>query len=187
VTLGELAVVLGLMGTLSAMALPLLAGLDDARVAGAARHLSSRLAEARMDAIARSRQVAIRFAPADGGYSFTEYVDGNGNGVLSRDILNGIDRPISSPEKLSETFRNVVFGVQPGLPSIDAGGAALSGDPIKLGSGNSVSFSPMGSSTSGTIYITGPSRAQYAVRVFGATGKVRVYRFVRGTGKWLPM
>ncbi len=185
-TLGELAVALGVMGTVTATTLPrVLAGLDDARVAGAARYLSSRLAESRMDAIQRSREVAVRFEQVDGGYVFATYVDGNGNGVLTRDILRGVDRPLTPKETLSQNFRGVVFGVQPGLPPIDAG-ASPSGDPIKLGAGNSVSFSPLGGATAGTIYITGPSRAQYAVRVVGVTGKIRVYHFIRAAGKWLP-
>jgi len=187
-TFAELAVALGVAGTVTATALPpLLTSLDDARVAGAARYLSSRLAEARMDAVSRSSQVALRFSLVDGLYTFAVYRDGNHNGVLTRDIERGIDPLIFGPEKLSHNFRNVEFGVQPGLPPIQSGDPSPAGDPIKLGAGNSVSFSTLGSATSGTIYITGPSRAQFAVRVFGATGKIRAYRFDRRTGKWLPM
>src|SRR5437870_587237 len=106
-TMGELAVVLGLLATATATALPeLQAGLDDARVAGAARYLSSRLAESRMDAIQRSREVAVRFTLSSGQYAYTAYVDGNGNGVLSRDIQRGVDRPFLGPERLSDNFRN---------------------------------------------------------------------------------
>jgi hypothetical protein len=165
----------------------MLAGLDDARVAGAARYMSSRLADARMDAIVRAKEVAVRFTAANGGYTYSVYLDGNDNGVLTRDIQRGVDRVLRGPEALADNFRDVVFGTQPGLPPIDAGDTAPGNDPIRLGAGNSVSFSTLGSATPGTIYITGPSRAQFAVRVFGATGKIRAYRFNRRTGKWLPM
>jgi len=71
-TLGELVVTTGLTVTAMATAVPTLqAGLDDARVAGAARYLSSRLAESRMEAIQRSRRVAMRFADVDAQYAFT--------------------------------------------------------------------------------------------------------------------
>ena len=187
-TLGELAVVCGLVATASATAVPrLLAGLGDARVAGAARYVSSRLAESRLDAIARSREVAVRFVRANGTYSFTVYVDGNRNGVLTRDIQRGVDTPVRGPEMLEDNFHGVVFGTQPGLPAIDSSSAAPGSDPIRLGSGNSVSFSALGSATSGTIYLTGPSRAQYAVRIFGVTGKIRVYHFSSESQKWFPM
>ena len=184
----SLAVVVGLLGTVSATVIPrVLSGLDDARVAGAARYMSSRLVEARLDAVRRSRHVAVRFTSSQGVYSFTAYADGNGNGVLASDILAGIDRPIGGPEKLSDNFRRVEFGTQPGLPAIDKGGTAPGSDPIVLGTSNSVSFSALGGATPGTIYLTGPSKAQWAVRITGTTGRVRTYRFDRRSGKWVPM
>src|SRR4051812_30300112 len=106
-TLGELATVLGILGTITASALPrVLAGLDDARVAGAARYMSSRLVDARMEAVMRAREVALRFTASGGSYTFTVIVDGNNNGVLSRDIQRGIDTPLRGPERLSDNFRN---------------------------------------------------------------------------------
>ena len=187
-TLGELAVTVGLVATATATTIPeLQAGLDEFRVAGAARYLSSRLAETRMDAIQRSRHVALRFAPADAKYAFAVFEDGNGNGVLSADIQRGIDRVIRGPERLSDNFRNVEFGARPALPAIEPGDAAPGGDPIRLGAGNSVSFNPLGGATSGTIYLAGRRGAQYAVRVFGATGKIRVYRFNWRSSKWVPL
>jgi hypothetical protein len=186
-TLGELVITAGLLGTVTASTIPkLLTGLDDVRAAGAVRYMSSRLAEARMEAVSRSTEVAIRFVAANGTYTFTTYRDGNNNGVLARDILRGIDRPIFGPETLHDNFRNVDFGVQAGLPAIDSG-APPAGDPIKFGVGNSISFSRLGSATSGTIYLLGKNGAQYAIRVVGVTGKIRTYRFNRDTGKWLPM
>jgi type II secretory pathway pseudopilin PulG len=187
-TMGELVVVLGLIGTATATTLPALqAGLDDARVAGAARYLSSRLADTRMDAVQRSREVALRFTLTNGRYAYTVYVDGNGNGVLSSDIQRGVDRPVLGPERLSDNFRNVEFGALPGLPPVDSGGTAPGSDPIRLGTGNSASFSALGTATSGTIYLTGPGRAQYAVRIFGATGKIRTYRYDWRGAHWIPL
>ena len=187
-TLGELAVTLGLIATATATAFPQVqAGLDDARVAGAARYLSSRLAETRMAAIQRSRHVAVRFASADAQYAFTTYEDGNGNGVLSADIQRGIDRRVRGPERLSDNFRNVAFGVEPGLPPIEPGEAAPGADPIRLGAGNSVSFNALGGATSGTLYLAGRNHTHYAVRVFGATGKIRIYRFNSRSSTWTPL
>jgi len=186
-TLGELAITLGLVATATATTMPQVqVGLDEARVAGAARYLSSRLAESRMDAIQRSHQVAMRFANTGTKYVFTIYEDGNSNGVLSADIQRGIDRAIRGPERLSDNFRNVEFGTYPGLPPIEAGDAAPGDDPIRLGAGNSVSFNALGGATSGTIYVAGRSHAQYAVRVFGVTGKIRVYRYDWRSATWTP-
>ena len=56
-----------------------------------------------------------------------------------------------------------------------------------VGTGNSVSFNALGGATSGTIYLTGRSRAQYAVRIVGVTGKIRTYRYDRRAAKWIPL
>lgn len=187
-TLGELVVTIGLIGTATAAAVPRLqARLDDARVAGAARYLSSRLAESRMEAIKRSRRVAMRFEDVDAQYAFTVYEDGNGNGVLLSDIRRGVDRPVRGPERLSDNFRNVEFGALPALPPIEPGDSPPGVDPIRLGPGRSVSFNPLGQATSGTVYLSGRNRTQYAVRVFGASGKIRVYRYNWRAATWTPL
>src|SRR4029079_656854 len=94
----ELLFAMGLSVTLSAVAVPqLLAGLDETRTAAAAQHVSARLQRARMEAVLRSASVAVVFTQdSAGAYAFAVYVDGNGNGLLSRDISRGIDRRIGA-------------------------------------------------------------------------------------------
>jgi hypothetical protein len=45
-----------------------------------------------------------------------------------------------------------------------------------------VSFSPLGSSTTGTLFLSNQYGVVYAVVVFGSTGRVRIARY-RG-GRW---
>jgi hypothetical protein len=45
-------------------------------------------------------------------------------------------------------------------------------------------MSPDGTATSGTLYLQG-KRAQYAVRVLGATGRTRVLAFDRERQTWI--
>jgi uncharacterized protein (DUF2141 family) len=180
--------VLGLSVTLSAVAIPqVLTGLDESRTAGAAHYLSSRFQRARMEAITRSAAVAVVFTQDGASYSYAVYVDGNGNGVLARDLQRGIDRRIGAAERLSEQFTGVDLGVIPGLPAIDPGGTPPGTDPIRLGSGNSASFAPAGTSTSGTVYVRGRSGSQYAIRIFGDTGKTRRLKFDRAVSQWKPL
>ena len=174
--------------TMSAAAVPqLLTGLDDARTAGAARYVSARFQRARMEAVLRSASVAVVFAQDAGGYTYAVYVDGNGNGVLAHDMSRGIDRRLGAVERLSEQFSGVDFGVTPGLPPIDAGTTPPGTDPIRLGSGNSASFAAAGTSTSGTVYLLGRGGAQYAVRLFGDTGRTRRLKFDRAARQWKPL
>jgi type II secretory pathway pseudopilin PulG len=187
-TLIELLFGLGIGVTVGAAAMPqLLTGLDDLKTAAAAQYLSTRFHRARMEAVLRSAAVAVVFTQNAGSYSYAVYVDGNGNGVLSRDIQNGVDRPIGAVERLPEQFTGVDIGVLPGLPPIDAGGTPPGSDPIRLGAGNSASFSATGTSTSGTVYLRGRGGAQYAVRVFGDTGRTRRLKFDRAVWQWKPL
>jgi hypothetical protein len=64
----------------------------------------------------------------------------------------------------------------PGAPVTEA--VALSGTNI-------LSLSPHGTATSGSIYIVGRDRTQWAVRVLGVTARARVLRFERATGAWV--
>jgi type II secretion system GspH-like protein len=179
---------MGVGVTMSAAAVPqLLTGLDDARTAGAAQYVSARFHRARMEAVLRSASVAVVFAQDAAGYSYAVYVDGNGNGVLTRDMQRGIDRRLGSVERLPELFGGVEFGVTPGLPPIDAGATPPGADPIRLGAGNSASFAPAGTSTSGTVYLRGRGGAQYAVRLFGDTGRTRRLTFDRAAWRWKPL
>jgi type II secretory pathway pseudopilin PulG len=183
----ELVFAAGLSVTLAAFAAPQLStGLDEYRTAAAARYVAARLQRARLEALMRSRSVALRFTAAGRSYTFAEYVDGNDNGVLARDIAAGVDARIGDLERLADQFSGVDFGAGPGLPPIDAGGTPPDGDPIRLGAANTATFSPMGTSSSGTIYVIGRGGAQYAVRLFGATGKTRMLAFDRVTRRWKP-
>jgi type II secretory pathway pseudopilin PulG len=184
----ELMMAMALSVTMTAAAVPqYLTGIDDLRASGAARHLSSRLQRARMEAVMRSTSVGVQFtAVPTGGYSYTVYVDGNRNGVLTRDIQRGVDRVIAAAERLPDSFAGIEFGAIPGLPPVDPGGTPPGSDPIRLGSGSIASFSALGTATSGTVYIRSRRAAQYAVRIYGETGKTRMLKFEPGTRQWKP-
>jgi type II secretory pathway pseudopilin PulG len=184
----ELVAAAGISATVAAAAIPqLLTSIDDARAVGAARYLSGRLAEARMEALTRCANVAIRFVQNGTAYEYTVYQDGNGNGVLSRDIQRGVDKPIHATERLPERFSGVEFGAMPGLPGADAGGTAPGTDPIKLGSSNMVSFTALGTSSTGTLYLRGKGLAQYALVVFGTTAKTRILKYDPRNRLWRPL
>jgi type II secretory pathway pseudopilin PulG len=187
-SLVELLFITALAITVGAAAVPqCLAAIDDFRTAGAARYVSTRFYRARMEAVMRSTSVAIHFAKTPAGYSYTVYLDGNGNGVLTQDIQNGVDRRINATERLRDHFSGVEFGAIPKLPPIDPGGTAPGTDPIRLGVSSLASFTALGTASSGTVYIRGRRDAQYAVRIFGDTGKTRMLKFDHHTGHWRPL
>jgi prepilin-type N-terminal cleavage/methylation domain-containing protein len=181
----ELMAAMALSLTLAAAAIPeYLTALDDVRASGAVHHIAARLQRARMEAVMRSATVGVQFVQTTAGYSYAVYVDGNRNGVLTRDIQRGVDRLVIATERLPEQFNGVEFGAIPGLPPVDPGGTPPGTDPIRLGAGNIASFSALGTSSSGTVYIRSGRDVQYAVRIFGETGRTRMLKFDPRTRQW---
>lgn len=174
----EVLVAITVMVIVAGAALPLAhGGIERSRAAAAARYVAVRLAVARFEAVKRSASVAIRFTEHADGYRLQTYVDGNGNGVLSDDIARGIDLPIGGVERLDFHFPGVTFGIFANVTGIDSAQPLDTNDPIQIGASTLFSFSPDGSSTSGTLYIRGRRASQFAVRVLGATGRGRIFQF----------
>jgi hypothetical protein len=183
----DLLAAMGLIVTLSAVAIPnLLAGLDDVRTFGAVRYLSTRLQQSRMEAVARTARTSIRFEPTGESYTFAVFVDGNRNGVLARDIEGGIDVEVRERERLPDRFSGVDFGAIPGLPPVDRSSPPPGADPVRFGASDMVTFTPLGTSTPGSLYVRG-RQSQYAIRVFGDTGKTRVLKFDPRKREWRPL
>ena len=184
----ELILVLGLIATIAGVTTPnILARLDDIHTLGAVRYTSGRLQQARMDAVARSVNTAMRVIRTGNSYSVGIYADGNGDGVRTSDIQRGIDGQIQREERLSDQFPGVEFDALPGLPAVDPSSIAPGSDPIRLGSGNMAAFTPLGTSTPGSLYVLGRHDSQYVIRIFGETGKTRILKFNPETRRWDPL
>lgn len=177
------------------------------RETGAARAFAMRVRQTRLEAIQRSEGVALQFVTSSAAPSFRAYVDGNGNGIRTREIASGIDPPLSPVMALNDGLGGVRFARAPDIPAVgedDDGGtsgggaesasgagagsggesAADPGDAIRLGAAGLLSFAPTGSGTSGTIYLRGSTR-QFAVRIYGPTGRVRLLEFEARARVWL--
>ena len=184
-TFTELLFAIGVASVLSAAAVPqLLAGLDEWRTRGAVRYLSSRLYRARMEAAVRNADTAVRFVAAGPAVEYFTIVDGNRNGVRAADVQTGVDRVVDHKERLADRFAGVEFGTLPDLPPVDASGAAPGTDPIRLGSSDMVTFTPLGSSSPGSLYVRGRGQVQYVVRMFAETGRIRILRYYPATREW---
>jgi type II secretory pathway pseudopilin PulG len=186
-SLVDLLAAITLFAILTGISAPLLlATLDDLRAFAATRYLSSRLQQARMEAVSRTANVAVRFERDNLGYVYAVYLDGNRNGVLSRDIQTGVDRELERPRRLSEGFSGVEFAALPGLPPVDPSTPPPGDDPVHLGPSGLATFTPRGTSTPGSLYVRGAGRAQYVVRIFGETGKTRILKYDPHGQRWLP-
>jgi type II secretory pathway pseudopilin PulG len=169
----------------AAIAIPNLHASRDRQAARmAARHLANRLQLLKVEAMRRNHHVAMRFDPQDLG-RYAAYQDGDGDGVLQADIDGGIDTMLSPATHLTDSFSTVALRVAAAVPMPEGGGIlAAESDPVRIGNTNLVSFSPLGSSSSGTIYLAGRDGSQMCVRLLGSTGRVRVLWFDRARAAW---
>ncbi|HEY7792199.1 MAG TPA: GspH/FimT family pseudopilin [Vicinamibacterales bacterium] len=183
-TLVELLCATSLLLGLMAAAVPqATANLDEARAAAAARHVAARLRWARLEATSDGASVGFSFEVVNGHYRFRAYVDRNGNGVRAREIDSGVDQPVAPADELAALYSDTDFGLDASVPPVGASAPDGVSDPIRLGRTEILSLSPTGSATSGTLYVR-TGRAQWAVRVLGATGRARVLQYDRRTGAW---
>jgi prepilin-type N-terminal cleavage/methylation domain-containing protein len=169
-----LAVVAIILITASAAIPHLRAYAVEAHLLAAGRVFKGEFMKARSIAVRSRVQTAIRFENGPLGPSYSVYMDGNHNGVLSTDIAAGRDRRIAGPLELNAGAADVHVGINPGVPAIPPDSGTLDpADAIRFGASNMVSFSPLGTATPGTFYLAGEG-LQGAVRVTGGTARVRL-------------
>lgn len=176
VTLVELLAVTAILAiVLSATAAVGRGRLDHERARAAAHYLAGRLAAARALAVHRAANVALRLDGSGPAVSLALFEDGNGNGVRRLDIAAGIDPQVAPPVVLGDRFPGVVISeTDPTVP-----GAAARAEAGLF------SFTPHGTATSGSLYLSGASGDAWAVRVLGATARVRVLRYAPRDGAWV--
>jgi prepilin-type N-terminal cleavage/methylation domain-containing protein len=176
----ELLVVLAVLALFLAMAAPPILRISgELRVRLAAEEVVAAMRLARATAVRHCANVALKFRPrADGRSTWALYRDGDGDGVLTKDIDKGVDPQIAPPRELEQIGSRVRFGFPPGRPARDPGDSRAwlrrGDDPIRFNSSDLASFGPLGTATPGSVYLTDSSGALASVRVISRTGKVKV-------------
>jgi hypothetical protein len=155
-------------------------------VRSAAAELSATFFRARAYALVHGSAVGIKFRRDGGRYEWALYRDGNGNGIRTAEISSGVDRPLG----LALVWpRN---DVRPGIlkdgivPDPSSPGRRLDrpDDPIRFGNSDICSFSPVGESTPGSVYLWDGRDRMAVVRIFGRSAKVRTLYYFRGEKSW---
>jgi len=178
-TMIELVIVFIVIIAMASVCLPSArAYFAETNVLSAARKFKADFMKTRTDAIRSGEYRAIRFERCPAGDCYSVYRDADGDGVRSDDITRGRDKRVAGPFTLSAGAPGVRIAINPGVQAIPPEQGLLEGDPIRFGRAEMISFSPLGGATPGTFYLAGDS-AQAAVRVTGATGRVRLM-FWRG-------
>jgi hypothetical protein len=181
------------------LALLVIASVVMAAAAPAAIHLRSAISirsaagelavifqRARALAITRGVVVGLKFRKNGDRWEWTVYRDGNGNGIRSTEITRGIDRPAGIAYVW---MRNDVRpAIIPDAPVPDPGDPGHSlqnvGDPIRFNSSDICSFSPVGESTPGSVYLWDGRERMAVLRVYGRSAKLRSLFYRRGSSRW---
>jgi prepilin-type N-terminal cleavage/methylation domain-containing protein len=187
-SLVELLVTVTIIGLFLVWAVPAFGSLQrKLALRAATAQLRTIFQSARMRAISRGSYAGLKFLRVGNQWSFAIYDDGDGDGLRNDDIRAGIDRLAEPPRVVLRESSMALIGLLP-YTVRDPDGASLipSASAVQFGQSTLCSFSPLGESTSGTVYLTDDlGRDLYAVRVYGASAKVRVTRYDGGKRKWV--
>ncbi len=169
------------------------------RMSLVASEVAGVLHAARSYAILHGVNVALKFRPQeDGTVIYTLYRDGDGDGVRTPDIEDGTDIQAAPPRRLPRTDTSIRFGFPPRLRP--AGFSAPEqllphpghgrpldrlDDPIRFNRSDLASFSPTGTATPGTVYLTDGRHELMAVRVRTRAGLISTLRFDAERGEWV--
>ena len=155
-------------------------------IRSAAAELAAAFFRARSYALTRGVAVALKFRTDGGRYEWALYRDGNGNGVRTSEIASGVDRSLGlSIPWLRGDVRPGILQDSP-VPDPASPGTKLDrlDDPIRFNNSDLCSFSPVGESTPGSVYLWDGRDRMAVVRVFGRTAKIHTLYFVRGEKSW---
>jgi len=183
-TIVELVAVVAVAVILASMTMPLSATVvDTGRVRAAAAFVASRFRLARIEAVNRVSNVGVVFDLVHGRWQIRACRDGTGNGLRRADIASGTDPCFDGPHEFSAMFPGVDIAVDPLL--VGPAGEPGNPDPVRFGTPDIASFSPTGSCTSGSLFLRSTKGQQFAVRVSGANGRLRVFRYDRTPRAWV--
>lgn len=185
-TLIEIVVVVVIIGIIALCAVPAFATYRRrASMTSEATELRTIFRAARSRAIATAHHVGVKFVRSGGEWTYSLYDDGNGNGIRSDEIASGVDRRYAGPSVLMPQFRIATIALlTTTIRDPDGDPLQPTDAAVQFGRSGICSFSPTGSASSGTVYITDGAGEIAAVRVYGATGRVRVLRYDRAQRRW---
>ena len=112
--------------------------------------------------------------------------DGDGDGIRRSDLRTGTDAIVGKVLELKAGGAGLGILSDIRIPN-PTGRGALGGDlddPVRAGSGNILTFTAQGTSSSGSIYLTDHRGSMRVIRIFGVTGRMRTLEWKTGWERW---
>jgi hypothetical protein len=188
VSLVEVVALLALIAVIAGVALP---NLGDARraaaLAGAAGRLRGLMFRCRAVAVMHQRSTGLVFERrADRSWRCFIAADGDGDGILRRDLESGVDPVIS--EILDFAPGEAGLGILEGefVPDPSGRGRLRGdlGDPIRAGRGDIITFTPRGHVTPASVYLTDHRARMRVLRTYGASSRIISMVWRSGWTEW---
>jgi prepilin-type N-terminal cleavage/methylation domain-containing protein len=185
-TLIELLLAVAIVGLTAAIAVPNSQSLRRrAAVRAASAELRAIFRATRSRAISRGSHAGVKFTRAGTGWQYAIYDDGDGDGIRNDDIASGIDRRVTEPRYACSAPQLASISLLRSVARDPDGDPILRGaSPVQFNRSTICSFSPLGQSTPGTIYLADAADQAYAIRVLGGTGRVRLLRYDAKRRRW---
>jgi hypothetical protein len=183
----ELLLTLAIAATLLCLIVPGVLHLRaSVAVRSAAGQVQTAFDRARVLAITRGRLVGVKFRRNGSRHEWALYADGNGNGVRNAEILSGVDRSLGIffPWDRNDVMPGILTGTRVPDPGSPGSYLDLPDDPIRFNVSDICSFSPVGESTPGSVYLWDGHDRMAVIRVFGRSAKIRTLYHRRGEAGW---
>jgi len=184
----EAAVVLVMVAMVAAAVLP---NFEQARgsaaLVGVASQLRGLMFRCRAWAIMKGRAAAVVFERrTDGSWRCYIVTDGDDDGIRRDDIEAKRD-PIVG-EILNFEVGGAGLGILRNEFVPDPGGRGRLrgnlGDPVRAGRGDIITFTPRGTATPSSVYLTDHRSRMQVLRIYGATGRVITLDWRSGWSEW---
>jgi prepilin-type N-terminal cleavage/methylation domain-containing protein len=184
----EVVLVLLVLAIVMTAALPNLGEMRGAAALGAvSSRLKGLLFRCRAYAILNSRATAVVFEHrADGSWRCFIAADGDGDGIRTRDIHGLIDPVVGEVLHLDGGGAGLGILQDEFVPD-PSGRGRLRGDladPVRAGRGDIITFTPRGTATPASIYLTDYRSRMRVLRVYGGTGRVISRVWKSGWPRW---
>ncbi|NKB87959.1 MAG: hypothetical protein GKS06_07045 [Acidobacteria bacterium] len=151
------------------------------RLQAATRHVALTIAAVQTRAAVEGVGYGLRFRGTATSAYWELIRDGDGDGIRAGDVRSGVDAVLRDVA-IADGFPGIGVGA-PGTASSLSGGVAPA-DGIAFGVSDTLSIRPEGSTTSGTLYLYNGLGEGGAVRIYGPTGRVSIWRFGAERGSW---
>ena len=177
--------ILSLTAGLSASAVHSLAGMTSLRAA--AQEVAAVFGQARGRAVHRGIQCGVKWVGRNGDLTLAVHDDGDGDGVTTADIENGVDPLVYGPVSVRKRWPKVTVGFIPGFGARDPKGNPVGdlSDPVRFGRSDIASFSPVGDCSPGSVWLGDGKSRQSLVRLSPATAAITVYEWAEPRGSWI--